>query len=106
MRNRKDLSPVFKKILASRYDNYKVYFQPPAGQKMEYPCITYALTDIPEEYADNKSFIRHKHYIVTLIGFDADNDDIIEQLLDLQYCSYDRRFISDNLYHDVFDLYY
>lgn len=106
MRNRTDLSPVFKRILASKYDRYKVYFQPPAGQKIEYPCIIYQKSNYSTDYADNLIYRKHTHYIVTLIGFDADNEELIDQLLALRYCSFDRRFISDNLYHDVFDLYY
>ena len=106
MRNRKDLSPVFKQILASKYDRYKVYFQPPAGQKIEYPCIIYQLQNLDVDYADDITYRKHTHYLVTLIGFDPDNDDLIDKLLELRYCSFDRRFISDNLYHDVFDLYY
>ena len=106
MRNRTDLSPVFKQILASKYDRYKVYYQPPAGQKIEYPCIIYQKANYSVDYADDQVYRRDTHYTVTLISSDADNEDVIEQLLELQYCSFDRRFISDNLYHDVFDLYY
>ena len=106
MRSRKDLSPIFKAILASKYTSYNVYYQPPSGHKIEYPCIIYQRANYDTDYADNEIYRNHTHYTVTLISNDADNDSIIEQLQSIRYCSFDRRFISDNYYHDVFDLYY
>lgn len=106
MRQRTDLSGVFKRILATKYDRYMVYFQPPASQKMQYPCIRYEKANYSIDYADDLVYRKNTHYVVTLIGTDADNEDIIDQLLKLQYCSFDRRYVADNLYHDVFDLYY
>ena len=106
MRQRTDLSAIFREILGTKYKKYKVYFQPPASQKMEYPCIRYEKTNYSTDYADDLIYRKNTHYTVTLIGFDPDNDDLIDRLLQLQYWSFDRRYIADNLYHDVFDLYY
>ena len=101
-RDRKDLSPKFKEILGSN----NVYFQAPPVNQMKYPCIIYFRDDRNVDHADNAIYRDHAHYTVTLIGANPDNDEIVDALLRLQYCSYDRRYIADNYYHDVFDLYY
>jgi hypothetical protein len=106
MKSRTDLSPIFKDILSKKYDKFKVYFQPPAGQKIEYPCIVYQLASLSTNYANDAIYRKDNHYTVTIIGTDPDNDILIDEMLKLKYCSFDRRFISDNMYHDVFDLYY
>lgn len=106
MRSRKELSPILHNIMSSKYDKYKVYWQRPSGEKTVYPCLIYNLDRIGTDYADNTAYKNLRMYTLTLIGKESDNDDIIEQLLALPYCSFDRRFINDNLYHDVFELYF
>lgn len=101
-RKRIDLSPVFRGILG----NNNVYFQPPASHILKYPCIIYERNSRDTDHADDLIYKDYNQYTITLIGRDSDNDDYIDKLLEIPYCSYDRRFISDNLYHDVFNLYY
>lgn len=101
-RNRVDLSPIFRGILGNNH----VYFQSPAPHLLEYPCIVYERSRRTTNFADDKIYKDLNQYTVTLIGRNPDNDDYINKLLNLQYCQYDRRFITDNLYHDVFTLYY
>lgn len=101
-RNRTDLSPVFKKILG----NSNVYFQSPAPHLLKYPCIIYERNRRNTNHADDRIYKDMNQYTVTLIGKDPDNDAYIDAILEIPYCSYDRRFISDNLYHDTFNLYY
>ena len=84
----------------------KVYFQPPESVKLTYPCIVYSLSDIEPQYADDKTYRLHDKYQVTLITKDPDQDKVREFLLSLPSCRFDRRFVNDNLYHDVFDIYY
>lgn len=106
MRSRKELSPILHNIMASKYKNFKVYWQPPTGTKMVYPCLIYNLDKINTDHADNRGYRNLRLYTITLIGKEPDNEDLFEQLLDLPYCTFDRRFITDNLYHDVFELYF
>lgn len=101
-RSRKGLSPIFKEIL----DNPFVYYQSPGPNIVKYPCIVYELSDKRIDYANNFLYKDMNRYTVTLISKVPDNDEYIDQIVRLPYCSYDRRFISENLYHDVFDLFY
>lgn len=101
-RDRRDLSPIFKGILG----NENVYFQSPAPHMLRYPCILYEIDKRDTHHANDHVYKDMNRYTVTLIDRNPDNDDYVDQLINLQYCSHDRRFISDNLYHDVFNLYY
>lgn len=91
------------KILKEFSDN--VYYQPPESLRLDYPCIVYEKEDINTDYADDKTYSKTSEYLLTVIGLDPDID-IPEQLLELPYCTFDRRFVSDNLYHDVLRIYF
>ena len=101
MDRRLKLQNLLKTILGSN----NVYFQPPPSVKIKYPCIVFTRNRIDQTKADNIDYIRRVRYTVTLIGSDPESN-IVEKLLDIPYCSYDRFFTSDGLNHDVFSLYY
>lgn len=82
-----------------------VYFQPPASIRMTYPAIVYSLDYIWTPKADDKSYLRNNRYEVKYISRDPDNG-VIDMMLKLPYCTFDRRLVADNLYHDCFDLYF
>lgn len=83
----------------------KVYYQPPASIILEYPAIVYSLSKIENVYADNEVHKQDLGYDVTLIHPDPDNKAFLE-LSKLPNCSFDRFFVSDNLNHYKFILYY
>ena len=101
MGQRLDLHELLCTILGSR----NVYFQPPEGFKLSYPCIVYERDRIDSDHADNQPYLHHIRYSVTVIGKDPDSL-IPKKIADLPMCRYDRAFVSDNLHHDVFTLYY
>lgn len=85
--------------------NRNVYYQPPESVKMTYPSIRYSKTKIDVRYANNKNYINKTRYEIIVIDRMPDNE-VIDKLLELPLCSYDRHYVSDNLNHDVFTLYY
>ena len=85
--------------------NKNVYFQPPESIKMKYRAIRYSLKTIKSTLANNKKYSNRKCYEIIVIG-QTPNDEIVDRLLELTYCSYDRQYKADNLYHDVLTLYY
>lgn len=100
MKSRLDLHEELCELLGSR----NVYFQPPESKKLSYPCIVYKRYDEQIEHANNKPYFRQTGYELTLISKDPDTD-LIDKLLYLPYCRYNRHFNADNLNHDVFLLY-
>lgn len=92
-------------ILQSILPDGKIYFQPPENVKLTYPCIIYKLANIDTIKADDIKYLKHKQYEVTLIHRDPDNT-IYETIEELPYCDFDRSFVSDNLYHYAFTLFF
>lgn len=101
MGDRLDLHSIFVAILGS--DN--VYFQPPSGMTMKYPCIKYHRTRLSIIHADNKPYHHEKHYMVTVIDEDPDST-IHEQIAALPTAAYDRHYTVAGLNHDVYNLYF
>ena len=101
MGNRLELHEILVDILSSR----NVYYQPPENIKITYPAIVYSKTDIWKNKADDKNYQKRKRYDLIVIDSRPDNP-VIEKLMDLPYCSYDRHYISDNLHHDSLSIYF
>ena len=83
-----------------------VYFQPPENLKIKYPCIIFERTNALTIYADNNPYRITKRYTITLITKTVDNDEYVDKLLNLPMCTFDRQFITENLCHDVFTMFY
>lgn len=102
MASRLELHEELCELLESRH----VYFQPPESVKLVYPCIVYGLSGIDQLKANDRSYKTNKRYDVTIIDYDPDSelpDKILDRFVN---CSFDRSFVSDNLNHWVFTLYY
>lgn len=96
-----ELQAMLEKLLGSR----NVYYQPPESLQMKYPAIRYELDTINSMNADNIKYSKNNRYEITVIDRLPDNE-VISKILDLPYSSYDRRYQSNNLNHDVITLYY
>lgn len=85
--------------------NKNVYYQPPESVKMSYPAIRYSVNRINTKKADGLMYSKNTQYTITVIDRSPDNS-VIDKLLELPYCSFDRHYVSNNLNHDVLTLYY
>lgn len=80
-----------------------VYYSPPS--KLRYPCMLYELADRTSTNADDTRYLKHNQYTITFITEDPDMD-ITEKILDaFDYISLDKVFVSDRLYHFVYNHY-
>lgn len=86
-------------------NNVEVYFQPPATIKMKYPCVVYKHSYVVDRYADDIKYSSLPRYDVTVIDRNPDSE-IPSLISDLPYCSFDRTFTSDGLYHTVYRVYH
>ena len=82
-----------------------VYYAPPSGHKIQYPCIIYERRYTKSEFANNSPYILDTSYTLTVIDKNPDSE-IVPKIEKLEKCSYDRHFVNDNLYHDVFTIYH
>ena len=96
-----DLQGLLEELLDSR----NVYYKPPESIKMQYPAIRYSKKNIQPVYANNSKYLMTDCYELVVISRTPDHP-VIKKLLALPYCSYDRPYIADNLYHDVLTIYY
>lgn len=101
MGTRLQLQNELEELLGSR----NVYYQPPESIKMSYPAIKYSKSDVDVRFADDSIYFQKRRYELIVISRKPD-EPVIDKLLALRYCSYDRHYVSDNLNHDVLTLYY
>lgn len=101
-RDRRDLSQIFREKLKVKH----VYYQQPAPNMLQYPCVIYELDRRDTIHADDRVYRDMNRFTVTLIGKDVDNDALYDKMLEIPYCQSERRFVNDGLYHDVFTIYY
>lgn len=101
MDRRLKLQTKLEELLGSR----NVYYQPPESLKMEYPAIRYSLGRIDSRYANDAKYSKLTRYELIVIDR-RPNNKVIDAILDMQYSSYDRHYVVNNMHHDVITLYY
>lgn len=73
---------------------------------MNYPCFVYDMAKGRTKFADNKPYLFDRGYSVTYITSDPD-DAMIETIATyFPKCTFDRHYVSDNLHHYVFTIFY
>lgn len=85
--------------------NRNVYYNPPENLKMEYRAIRYSKKTPRVKFADDSRYSSINCYELIVISRTPD-PDVVDKLLELPYCSYDRHYRADNLYHDVLTFYW
>lgn len=101
MASRIELQSKLEEILGSR----SVYYQPPSSIQMTYPAIVYFRSRIQNRHANNGVYNQAVAYNVTVIDKKPDSD-IVFAISRLPLCYHDRHYVSDNLNHDTFTLFY
>lgn len=101
MGNRIDLHKILCEVLGSK----NVYFQPPESVKMKYPAIVYSLSRIENRNANNSVYKQNNAYDVILIDSDPENETV-NRISRLPLCRFDRCYVSNNLNHYAFTLYF
>lgn len=111
MNKRYELQEKFEQIMEPKVSDPEkvedsVCFQPDASVKLDYPCILYHLTRLYFQHADDMPYIGKDQYTVTVVDRNPDSQIAKEIIQSFRYASFDRRYVADNLYHDVITLYY
>lgn len=102
MVTRKDLHNELKEVLGSN----NVYFQPPESITLSYPCIIYSRDKSDDRKADNYLYLHRNGYNVMIITRDPESDIGFKLMKHFMLCSFNRNYISDKLYHEVYTIYY
>lgn len=96
----------------------EVYFQPSdnAGDGeyesyiftgIDYPCFIVKRTTAYQPAANDRNYIFRPGYEVSYINRDEPDPEMLEKVMQsFGHCHYERHYVSDNLHHDVFMIYY
>ena len=101
MASRLELQTELETLLGSE----NVYYQPPSSIEMNYPAIVYSRHKIENKFANNNVYKQSHAYQIIVIDEDPDSE-IVEKVSKLPKCRFDRHYVSDNLNHDAFVLYF
>ena len=90
------------------HNTENVYYDPPTGITMEFPCFRFELNNYDIRRADNRAYTQKARWAVTYITRDIEEvEDVAKEMLDIfQYCNFDTSYRADNLQHAVFNLYF
>lgn len=105
MASREELQTKLEELLGSEEVHYLAPGSGSTKFKMGYPAIKYSLSMIDKTYANDIAYSMRDRYELIVIDRLPDHE-VIKSLLELPYCSYERQYIADNLYHDVLSIYY
>lgn len=94
----------FHQKLVSILGSNNVYFQPPENLKISYPCFIYNRVSMKTLRANNSVYKVYIPYQLTYISKTNDMK-LLTDVLSIPYCEHSRSYVSDNLYHDVYNVY-
>lgn len=83
-----------------------VYFQPPSGFTMTYPCIVYNRTGMDAKHADDTTYMSTQEYQLMVIEKDPDSLVPKAILHHFKKCRITQQYAVNNLHHTTFTLYY
>lgn len=99
----------FAQTFVRKTDKTKhVYYNPPTGFQLEYPCYIYDDARPSVYHADNRKYFNKPAWSVTVISRDPECSDLAPPLEDLPYCSFNpgSSFTTEGLSHRGYTLYY
>lgn len=95
----------FHTLLENVLGSKNVYFQPPTGVMLKYPCITYSRKSGNSRFANNSLYSYKQCYNLIVIDKNPDST-ILDKVVKLPMCMFDRHYPADNLNHDTYTIYY
>lgn len=82
-----------------------VYYQPPPTVKLSYPAIIYSKDSARTDFADGIPYIHSKRWQIMIISQNPD-DPLPDKVARLPKCLFASHYTVQNLYHDVYNLYF
>lgn len=104
MNRREKLHDELVKLLGSQ----EVFYQKPPNYKLKYPAIIYSLDNANTKFANNIPYLFKRRYQITYLTFNPD-DEVIETIgmsPELQRIELVNHYVSENIHHFIYKLYY
>lgn len=85
-----------------------VYFQPPEGYKLTYPCFVYNFSGLDIKRANNSTYLMKNRYTVTYMTKDPEKGMAMckKFIKHFGLSGFDRPYVADGIYHYVFNVYF
>lgn len=100
-----DNSTKLRQLLSDTIKSENVYFNPGKGVNLRYPCIVFNEAKGHALRSDNTIYRYVRKYEFKYISKTPD-EAMVDILMKLLNCSFDRPYVSDQLYHYCFTIYY
>jgi hypothetical protein len=84
---------------------FAVYGQAPGNDAMTYPAVVYEKDDEEVVHADNLPYNVTDGYLVTVMEKDV-NTPIAKLIRQLPTCRFNRAFVSENVNHTVYKIFF
>lgn len=101
MKTRLDFRKILEQLLVDNNYPRNIYYDPPSGFRMKFPCFTYQLSGVSSDHADNLPYNLTQSYLVTWIDKDPDSP-MVDKILQIPTCRMNRSFAVDGLNHTTF----
>ena len=98
-KTRIEMQSMLEEILGK--DSNYVFFQAPSNTSMKYPCIVYSFTRFNVTNADNRPYLVTSRWEIHHMYKNPKND-LKEKFLEVPFCTFDRRIITDGVYNDYY----
>lgn len=103
MKHKNDVGDILSNVIG---DEDLVHFQPSESIKLTFPCILFKFEGFKDFFANDGRHMLREKYSVTHVYQNPEADLKEEILSAFLFASFDRQYIADNLYHDVYTIYY
>lgn len=87
-------------------ENCEAYYQPPENLRIQYPCFVYKRIPGERFRADNRAYHYCRCWEAVFITEDPESTVREDMMNHFPMCRQIRDYVSDNLYHHVFNFYY
>lgn len=91
-------------LLEEYLGNSNVYFQAPPNTGMHFPCIVYKFASFDIKRADNKPYLVTGRWEITHMYKSVKNDLKEKFALELPFCEWKNRIVSDGIYNDYYTI--
>ena len=95
----------FQALLETLLGTRNVYFQPPEGFQMRYPCIVYSRDQMDEKFADDLLYSKTVCYRVMILDRDPDSA-VPDKVAELRFSSFVTHYKVDQVNHDIYNVYF
>jgi len=83
-----------------------VYYQPDENIALEYPCIIYKRNIDKENFANDKYYVGHDNFDVTVIDTELDSPIARNIRKSIRGCTITAEYVSEGLYHTKLTIHY